>query len=201
MTRALFLTLLLVACTAPPRFEHLNYAEPFPGDFEIAVQRAKLALQREFRHLDPDQTDEAKGELWTLWRVHRSELYRETTRMRAHVRIEQLKNGKLRVGTAVFSQLNDNIENPGSADEAKWVSTTRLLDKESLLRDVIVQRYTKFEPSDDYKARTSDERRDTPRPDLVDRYKDVDMDADGIDPDRAPPPITGPDKDRDKPKR
>ncbi|MGQ0614716.1 MAG: hypothetical protein ACT4PV_13350 [Planctomycetaceae bacterium] len=201
MTRECFLTLLLAACATTPKFEDLNYAEPFAGDFEIAVQRAKLALQREFRHLDPDQTDEANGEIWTLWRVQRSQLYRETTRMRAHVRIERLKNGKLRVGAAVFSQLNDNIENPSSVEEAKWVSTTRLVEKENLLRDVIAQSYKKFEPSDDYKARTSDERRDTPRPDLVDRYKDVDLESGGIDPDRAPPPITGPDKDRDKPKR
>jgi len=199
--RAPLFLLLLAACTATPKLEDLRYGEPFPGEFELAVQRAKAALRREFRHLDPDRSDEARGDLWTLWRVHRSEHYRETTRMRAHVRVERIDGGQLRVGAAVFSQLNDNIENPGSAEKARWVNTTRLVEKEALLRDVIARRYAQFEPSEDYDARTSGGRRDTPRPDLIDRYDDVDLGGGGIDPERSPPPITGPDKDRDKPKR
>jgi len=189
----------LAGCTSTPDFDKLQWGEPVKGDYGEAVERAKRSLQRNFRHLDPDRTQEAQGDLWSLWHADRGEFNRSTFRRRGRVRVERIGDDRFRVGVSVFQQLSDNIENPSSVQEARWVKTTRLFDREDLMRREIEARYREFRPSERYLNRKDAETDTTPRPDLIDRYKDVELEGAGtIDPERAPPKVTGPEKDEPK---
>lgn len=199
MRRLALLALALGACASSPKLEDLAWGEPVAGEYEAAVARARRAVVFHFRHLDPDRTREAEGDLWSLWRFDRGEFNRSSFRRCGRVRVERVGDDKFRVGVAVFQQLSDNIENPGSEEEARWVRTTRRTDLEEEIRRAVEARYRDFAPSEDYERRRSEVDAKTPRQDLIDRYEDVDLEEAGkIDPKRKPPRAAGPEKDEPK---
>jgi hypothetical protein len=91
------------------------------------------------------------------------------------VKVEETSDGQIRVGVAVVRQLNDNIDNPDSIDEAKWIRTTRDEEAAGLLVSAILMRQLEAEPSDYWKETHRTERRTEPRQDIIDRSKDVDL--------------------------
>ena len=190
--------LLLVACASSTDGmldddKDLNWGQPFEDDFDAVVYRARSKLMKEYPlGLDPDRTKEAEGDLWTIWRYDISVLYRETKRRRARVLVQDMGEGKVRVGVAVMQQLNDNIDNPSVIDEAKWVRKHRVGEREETLRAAIEQSWRRFEASDTWKEKHRDEPRKGLRPDLVEKAADVTMDDDYKRSTRAQPPkVTG----------
>jgi hypothetical protein len=199
MRRLALFTLALGACTSAPKLEDLSWGEPVAGDYEAAVARARRAIVFHFRHLDPDRTREDEGDLWSLWRFDRGEFNRSSFRRRGRVRVERAGDDRFRVGVAVFQQLSDNIQNPGSEKEARWVRTTRRTDLEEDIRRAVEARYRDFAPSEDYERRKAETDSTTPRRDLIDRYEDVDLEESGTtDPKRRPARAVGPEKDEPK---
>ena len=178
------------------------------AEYERVSGRTKSVLRRWYSHLDPDKTDDESGEFWTIWMVRTGIFYRGTTRERAHVKIEEDEDGKLRIAVAVVREVNDNIENPSIVSEARWTNRHRDPEAEARLITAISQSYRRFEVSDHFKETHRKERRKTLRPDLVDKYKDVDITKMGeIDPDREFDHGTGkswadenPEKPKDKDK-
>jgi len=170
--------LLLVGCQSTDgmldKNDELSWGQPFEGDFDAVVYRARAKLLQKFPlGLDPDRSNEETGDLWTVWRYDISVMYRETTRNRARVQVEDLGEGKVRVGVGVMQQLNDNIDNPSVIDEAKWVRKQRPPDQEATLRAGIEQSWDRFEASTTWKEKNRPEKRKGMRPDLVDRADDV----------------------------
>jgi len=158
------------------KLDDLVYGQDYEADYEMIVARANHILDREFRAgLDPDLTNEAEGDFWTLWDYKTSMWYRETTRRRAHVKVEDAGDGKVRVGVAVVTQINDNIDNPHSIEEARWVKTVLDAEWATRIEQQIGRRYLEAEPSEAWKERNREEKRKGLRPDLVDRYRDVDL--------------------------
>jgi len=188
--------LLLVGCQSTDgmleKNEDLSWGQPFEGDFDAVVHRAQTKLMQKFPlGLDPDRTNEKEGDLWTVWRYDISVMYRETTRNRARVQVEDLGEGKVRVGVAVMQQLNDNIDNPSVIDEAKWVRKHRVPDQEETLRAGIEQSWRRFEASTTWKEKHRTEKRKGLRPDLVDRADDVTLEDYKSKTIATPPKITG----------
>jgi hypothetical protein len=170
--------LILVGCQSTDgmldKDEELSWGQPFEGSFDAVVNRAQSKLLQKFPlGLDPDRTNEDQGDLWTVWRYDISVMYRETTRNRARVKVEDMGEGKVRVGVAVMQQLNDNIDNPSVIDEAKWVRKHRVPDQEETLRAGIEQSWLRFEASTTWKEQNRAEKRTGMRPDLIDRADDV----------------------------
>jgi hypothetical protein len=169
--------LVLGACAnTDKKLEDLAWGSEVDGQFDDVVARTKFILRKRYpRGLDPDRTNEDTGEFWTVWDYRVSTMYRETKRSRAHVKVEDLGNGKVRVGVAVVEQLNDNIENPSIIEEARWVRTQRDPETEALLEQNICQRYLDMKPSEHFEEKHREEPRRDLRPDLVDRSKDVNL--------------------------
>ena len=188
--------LVLVGCQSTDGMldddKDLNWGQPFEGDFDATVFRARSKLLKRFPlGIDPDRSNEEAGDLWSVWRYDISVMYRETTRNRARVKVEDMGEGKVRVGVAVMQQLNDNIDNPSVVDEAKWVRKQRRPEEEETLRASIEASWDRFEASTTWKEKNRKEKRKGLRPDLVDRADDVTLE-DYKSKTRAPPPkITG----------
>jgi len=179
------------------KLEDLSWGAPMDGDYLEYVERARQITLKQFpKGLDPDLTDEERGDFWTVWHYAPSMWYRETTRSRAHVKVEDLGGGKVRVGVAVVKQLNDNIDNPHDINEARWVATQRDQQRAQIMEETIARRYLDAEPSEYWKERNRDERRTTMREDLIDRSKDVDL-SERPDPRdvKSLDPLTGDKKD------
>ena len=175
------------------KLSDISWGAPVKSDYESMVERARLMTLRRFpKGFDPDRTDEEKGEFYTVWDYRMAVTYRDSTRSKAHVKVEDLGNGQCRVGAAVVKQVNDNIDNPHDIDEARWVKTTRDEEAASLLVSSIYVRHLEAEPSELWKEKHRTERRDKPRQDLIDRSKDVDLDQTSDPQDtRSLDPITG----------
>ncbi len=202
-TRALGLSVLLLvgACTnTDGKLKDLSWGTEIQGDYEDVKDRALFVLRKEFpKGFDPERTDEDAGEFWTVWHYKVSTWYRETTRSRARVKIEDLGDGKVRVGVAIVEQLNDNIDNPSIIEEARWVNTHRNGEREKLVESRISQRYLKLEPSEYWKEKHRDKPRAGLRQDLIDRNKDVNLEEYGkIDPKRELPSMTKPESEKKK---
>lgn len=167
-----------VGCaSAEGKLSDLSWGPAVSSDYEEMVLRAKqMTLKRYPKGFDPDKTDEAKGDIFTVWNYDISPRYRETTRRRARVKVEDMGSGKVRVGAAVVTQLNDNIDNPSMIDEARWTGTTRDDEAARLLLDQILLRQLKAEPSEYWKEKQRTQPSDKPRQDLIDRSKDVNLD-------------------------
>ena len=160
--------------------DDLTYGAPYEADYEMANERARFVLSRVYpKGLDPDKSKEEDGDYVTVWHYQKSALYRKTTRERAHVKVEDLGSGKVRLGISVVQQLNDNIDNPSSIGEAKWVAAQRNAEVEGNLERRIAKRYTQFEVSTYYKEKNSDKKRTGLRPDLIERYEDVNLEEMG----------------------
>ncbi|MHC4952388.1 MAG: hypothetical protein ACYTGZ_00735 [Planctomycetota bacterium] len=177
---ALTACLLLVGCASTDGMldddDDLTWGPPIEDDYEAVITRARSALMRDYPlGLDPDRSNEKEGDLWAIWAFHKSVMYRETKRKRARVKVENLGEGKVRVGVAVMEQLNDNIDDPSDIDKAKWVRKHRLPDDETRLRETIERQWSRFEASTTWKEKHRGEKRKTLRPDLVDRTSDVAM--------------------------
>jgi hypothetical protein len=172
--------LLLAACAAcmnvEKKLDDLLWGQDYEADYDVIVERARYVLDQEFRAgLDPDKTNEVEGDFWTLWDYKTSMWYRETTRRRAHVKVEDAGDGMVRVGVSVVTQINDNIDNPHSIEDARWVRTTVDAEWSTRIEEKIGRRYLKAEPSEAWKEKHREEKRKGLRPDLVDRYRDVDL--------------------------
>jgi hypothetical protein len=168
----------LAACSSVEgKLSDLSWGPPVQSDYEGMVMRARqMTLKRYPKGFDPDKTDEAKGDLYTVWNYEISHEYFKTTRRRARVKVEDMGGGKVRVGVAVVSQLNDNIDNPSIIDEARWIRTTRDDEAAGLLVSSILLRQLEAEPSEYWKDKHRTEPSDKPRQDLIDRSKDVNLD-------------------------
>ncbi|MCK6460076.1 MAG: hypothetical protein L6Q95_09305 [Planctomycetes bacterium] len=167
-----------VGCaSAEGKLTDLSWGPAVKSDYEDMVTRAKqMTLKRYPKGFDPDKTDEAKGDLYTVWNYAISHEYFKTTRSRARVKVEDLGAGKVRVGVAVVTQLNDNIDNPSIIDEARWIRTTRDDEAAGLLVSSILLRQLEAEPSEYWKEKQRTQPSDRPRQDLIDRSKDVNLD-------------------------
>jgi len=173
----LLVAFALAGCkTTERKLKEVNWGEGVEADYFETLERARFVLNRHFpKGFDPDRTDEGAGDLWTIWHMKKSVLYRNSVRERARCRVEKLEDGKVRVGVAIVVQKNDNIENPSIMSEARWVNATRDPDRERLIEEAIVKRYSKLEPSEQWEERHRQQRRGTVRKDLIDRYKDIDV--------------------------
>jgi len=176
-------------CKAVPKDEldEVSWGRPFEDDFEMAKLRAHKVIKQEYKYLDPDLTVDGSGDLWSTWFYRMSSFYRESKRYRGRVVVEDLGNGKVRVGVAVMFQINDNIDNPSVKDEARWVATRRDHDTEGRIERRVARRHRDFEVSATYKEKHRETRRGELREDLLDRYKDVELENAGkINKSRAP---------------
>jgi len=192
--RALAIPILLLAFSAgcdraTGKLEDLSYGSEFEGDYEAVMERAVFVLKKHYRYgLDPDLSDQKAGELWTVWDYRMSSWYRDSQRERAHIKIEKLEDGRLRIGVAVVHQTNDNIDNPGVKEEARWVRSTRNAEKGVALEQEIVRRYVKeFTTSKHFEEKYRTEKRKGMREDILDRNKDVNLE-DLDDPDKKSVP-------------
>jgi hypothetical protein len=159
------------------KLSELSWAAPVKSEYESMVERAKQMTLRRFpKGFDPDKTDEAKGDFWTVWRYDTSHEYFKTTRSRAHVKVEDLGEGQVRVGVSIVRQLNDNIDNPSIIEEARWIRTTRDEEAAALLVSQIYVRHLEAEPSEYWKEKHRAKPSDKPRQDIIDRSKDVNLD-------------------------
>lgn len=155
----------------------VSWGAPVKSDYESMCERARTMTLKVYRKgFDPDKTDEEKGDFFTVWDYKMSVNYRDSKRYKAHVKVEDLGKGQVRVGAAVVKQINDNIDNPHTIDEARWVGTSRDDEAAGLLVSSIYVRHLEAEPSEYWKEKNRTERRTTPREDLIDRSKDVDLD-------------------------
>jgi len=162
--------------TGVKTLDELSWGPPVEASAEDMKQRAIFVLIREFKlGLDPDRTDEKEGEFWTVWEYKMSPLYMKSKRARAHVKIEEVEEGKIRIGVSVVEQRNDNIDNPNLVEEARWVQTKRDGDRASRIEQNIARRYLKVKPSKYWEEKHRDTPRTSMRPDLVDKNKDVDL--------------------------
>ncbi len=155
----------------------VSWSAPVASDYAAMVERARTMTLKFFRKgFDPDKTNEEKGDFYTVWNYKIAITYRDTTRSKAHVKVEDVGDGKVRVGAAVVKQINDNIDNPDIVEEARWVGTHRDEETAALLVKSILVRTLQAEPSETWKEKHRTERRTTPREDLIDRSKDVNLD-------------------------
>ncbi|HEX5138289.1 MAG TPA: hypothetical protein VFY93_15040 [Planctomycetota bacterium] len=163
--------------SAEGKLTDLSWGPPVKSDYEAMVKRARdQTLRRYPKGFDPDRTDEAKGDLYTVWNYSMVPDYFRSKRMRARVKVEDMGGGSVRVGVAVVSQLNDNIDNPDKIDEARWIRTTRDEDAAGLLVSAILLRQLEAEPSEYWKEKQRTTPSDKPRQDIIDRSKDVNLD-------------------------
>jgi hypothetical protein len=159
------------------KLDDVSWGAPVKSDYQSMVERARTMTLRRFpKGLDPDKTNEEKGDFYTVWDYKVAVTYRDTTRSKAHVKVEDLGEGKVRVGAAVVKQINDNIDNPHDINEARWMATQRDEEAAALLVSSILVRHLEAEPSEYWKEKNRTEKRTTPREDLIDRSKDVDLD-------------------------
>ncbi len=180
--RAILLVSLVVislGCTSTEKMlKKVTYGEPFEGDYVAVLERAQVRLRKEFpKGLDPDMTDEKAGDLWTIWHNYKDMRYRSTVRRRAHVTVEDMGDGKVRIGVSVVQQINDNIDNPSIISEAKWVGKSYDQETAARIEHVIAQRYKKVDPSAAWKEKYKGGKSTTLRQDIIDRNKDVDLDS------------------------
>lgn len=158
-------------------FEELSWGAPFEGDMAIISERAQIMLKREFKYLNPDLTKEDEQDYWSTWRYVMSVMYRESTRRRCRIKVEETDEGTLRVGVAIISQLNDNVDNPHDKADARWVKTQREYEDEQRMERRIAQRFHKFEVSKSYKEKHREEPRKGLRQDILDRTRDADLES------------------------
>jgi len=158
----------------------LAYGAPLKADFDAVNDRARYWILRNYpKGFDPDRTDELAGDYTTVWNYERSVFYRGTTRRKAHVKVEDLGGGEVRVGVAVVEQVSDNIDNPDSISEAKWQQTQLNAERALRLETQIAKRWSRFEVSKQYKEKNRDKKRTGLRTDLVEKYRDVDLEEYG----------------------
>ena len=168
---------LLGCANVEGKLEDVTWGNSFEADYAETIARAKQATLRHFdKGLDPDKTNEEAGDLWTIWHYEKSMWYRKTLRKKAHVKVERAGEGKVRVGVAVVQQINENIDNPDSIEDARWVNTVHDPKVAGLIEEAIARRYLKVEPSEYWKQEHSEpEKKKGLRKDLVDRARDVDL--------------------------
>ena len=173
------------------------------GSYDLVQERARMVLDKEFpKGLDPDQGDPAGGEFYTVWHHKVSVWHRKTVRERCHLKVEDRGEGKVRVGVAVVTQLNNNIDNPHDIDEAIWVKKERDRDREALLEQTIAQRYLEAKPSGYFEEKHRPKGSGTLRKDILDRTRDVDLgEMEPGDIQGELPPATGDKKDEPKDRR
>jgi hypothetical protein len=175
-----FLGLLVLAgCdrSGNRRLEDLTWGQDIEGNYAAIVSRTKSVLQKEFpKGLDPNKTTEAgEGDFYTVWHYEQSVWYRETKRIKGHIKVEKAGKNKVRVGVCVFSQISDNIDNPHSIEEARWVKGERDIDRAKRIYFRIARPYTEVKPSEYWEERHRTESSKEMRKDIVDRTKDVDL--------------------------
>ncbi len=180
----LFLLVLFVSCQGAgcrhvdeDDFEELTWGAPFDGDMAIISERAQIMLKREFKYVNPDLTKEDEQDYYSTWRYVMSVMYRESTRRRCRIKLKESEDGRILVGVAIISQLNDNVDNPHDKAEARWVKKTREYEDELRLERRIAQRFHKFEVSKTYKEKHRDEPRKGMRQDILDRTRDADLES------------------------
>jgi len=180
---AILLLLLAAGCAnTEKKLKEVSWSKEFPGEYDAVVAQAKYVLRRRFpKGFDPDRTHEEKGDFWTIWHYYKSTMYWSGTRARAHVVVEKVGDGTCRIGVAVVRQRNADIDNPSIMKEARWIKTERDDDLASLIERAIARRYLAVEPSKTWKEKHRVVRRKTLRDDLVDRYRDVDLEGEGVD--------------------
>ncbi|MHC4933397.1 MAG: hypothetical protein ACYTGV_14535 [Planctomycetota bacterium] len=171
--------LLLTGCdrSGSKRLEDLTWGKDIEGSHAAVVSRAKNVLHREFpKGLDPTKMKEAEqGDLYTVWHYEQSVWYRETKRIKGHIKVEKAGKNKVRVGVCVFSQISDNIDNPHSIEEARWVRGERDVERAKRIYFNIARPYTEVKPSEYWEERHRTESSTEMRKDIVDRTKDVDL--------------------------
>jgi len=171
--------LVLTGCdrSGNKRLEDMTWGEDMEGSYAAVVSRTRSVLQKEFpKGLDPDKTKEAgEGDFYTVWHYEQSVWYRETRRIKGHIKVEKAGKNKVRVGVCVFSQISDNIDNPHSIEEARWVRGERDVDRAKRIYFRIARPYVKVEPSEYWEERHRTESSKEMRKDIVDRTKDVDL--------------------------
>jgi len=174
----LFAAAVIAGCSnTEGKLADLSWGPPVKSDYETMVERAKLMTLRRYpKGFNPDKTNEAKGDLYTVWNYAMTTDYFKSTRRCAHVKVEDMGDGNVRVGVAVVRQLNDNIDNPEVVDEARWIRTTRDDDAAGLLVSSILLRQLDAEPSEYWKEKNRDQPSTKPRQDIIDRSKDVNLD-------------------------
>jgi hypothetical protein len=165
-------------CGTTGMLREVTWGEPLDEPYEIVLDRTKQVVTQQFpRGLDPDLSDEDGGDLWTVWHYETSVWYRDTKRRRGHVKVETMKDGRVRVGVSVVQQINDNIDNPHDIDEARWVARSRDIETEGQIHSRIARRYLKVEPSERWEETRRHAQRQGQgqglRRDLVDRESDV----------------------------
>jgi hypothetical protein len=154
----------------------VRWGEPFEMPYDKAKTQTKHTLKRHFPlGLNPDKTNEDVGDFWTVWRYDPSVWNRETTRRRAHVKVEEVGDGRVRVGVAVAQQISDNIEHPDDIDTARWVRKQRMPELEEEIELAISQRLRKVEPSPYFEEKYKKDGDKRLREDLIDRSRDVDL--------------------------
>ena len=196
--RATVLFLLLAAfvgCdTSNSKLKDLSWGSSLDGNYPELLARTRYVLLRQFQlGFDPDRTKEDEGEFWTVWHYRMATTYRDSKRIRCHVKIDDLGDGKTRIGVSVVTQLNENIDNPSIKEEARWTNTSRDVEWASRIESTIAQRYLKVEGSKQWQEKHRVTRRGTMRPDILDRNKDVNLEELGNpdDPRKEMPHSTG----------
>jgi hypothetical protein len=174
--RFLFPLALACACSnVDGKLKDLSWGNAFEADYAETVGRAKQLVLKTFPNgFDPDKTNEEAGDFWTVWHYDMSVWYRKSIRRRAHVKVDAAGQGKVRVGVAVVTQLNDNIDNPHDESEARWVSTVHDPDAAKRLEEAIARRYMDVKPSEYFEEKYKGGEKSM-RKDLVDRSRDVDL--------------------------
>jgi hypothetical protein len=197
MRATLLLGLLALLCTGcdqhTSKLRELRWGRPFDADYAVLLERTRYVLLRQFQlGFDPDLTKEKDGVFWTVWHYRMATNYRDSKRIKAHVEVEDLGDGKARIGVSVVTQLNDNIDNPSVKEEARWVGTERDEEWAARIEASIARRYLDVEGSKQWQERHRPKRRGTMRQDILDRNKDVDLEEqEKDDKKREFPPSTG----------
>ena len=161
------------------KLEDVDWGNSFKADYAETVARAKKATLRYFpKGFDPDKTNEEAGDFWTIWHYDKSVWYRGTTRYKGHVKVDHAGEGKVRVGVAVVTQINDNIDNPhDTGKDARWVKTQRDIEKANLIERAVARRYLDATPSErwTYEHDPDKDKKKGMRDDLTKRGADIDL--------------------------
>ncbi len=185
---------VLVGCdTSESKLKDLSWGQSVDTNYTDLLARTRYVLLRRFElGFDPDRTKEEDGEFWTVWHYRMATGFLDSKRIRAHVKVDDLGDGQVRIGVSVVTQLNENIDNPSVKEEARWTHTQVDVGLASRIEATIMRRYLKIEGSKLWQERHRTTRRGSMRPDILDRNKDVnpeELEAD--DRRKEAPVITG----------
>ena len=186
--------LMLGGCQGTEKkLKDVSFGPSFEADYLEVLDNTRHALRKEFpRGLDPDRSDEDAGIFWTIWHYKKSVWYRGTTRQKAHVVVEDLGDGQVRIGVSVVQQLNDDIDNPSIIEEARWTNAQQDHETAQRIENRIAKRYLRVKPSKTWEEKHRDKPSGTLRSDIIDRNRDVDLEEDREPGDREGlPSVTG----------